>query len=85
MQYRLDLVLTPAEGALLRVLGMVERRGFAPCNIAGSRQPADAGRWHVQLEVSGERPPETLCRQLEKVYDCESVRIVPLEPAGVAA
>jgi len=85
MQYRLDLVLTPAEGALLRVLGMVERRGFSPRNITGSREAADAGRWHVQMEVSGERPPETLCRQLEKVYDCESVRIVALDQAGVAA
>ncbi len=26
MQYRLDLILRPAEGAVLRVLGMTERR-----------------------------------------------------------
>ena len=38
MQYRLDLVLKPAEGALVRVLGMVERRGFAAKNIAGARR-----------------------------------------------
>ena len=30
MRYRLDLVLKPAEGALVRVIGMTERRGFAP-------------------------------------------------------
>ncbi|MCW4454548.1 hypothetical protein OK348_07035 [Flavobacterium sp. MXW15] len=84
MQYRLDLVLKPVEGALLRVIGMAERRGFAPCAISGAPDAGDAGRWHLQLLVSGGRPPETLCRQLEKVHDCESVRITAVEAAGAA-
>ncbi|WP_282296116.1 MULTISPECIES: ACT domain-containing protein [unclassified Stenotrophomonas] len=78
MQYRLDLVLAPAEGALLRVIGMAERRGFAPRAIAGAPNAADDGRWHLQLVVDGSRPPETLCRQIEKIYDCVSVRISAL-------
>jgi len=84
MQYRLDLVLQPAEGALLRVIGMAERRGFAPRAIAGAPNAADAGRWHLQLVVDSTRPPETLRRQIEKIYDCVSVRISALEP-GVSA
>ncbi len=84
MQYQLDLVLTPAEGALLRVIGMAERRGFAPRAIAGAPNAADAGRWHLQLVVDSTRPPETLRRQIEKIYDCVSVRISALEP-GVSA
>ncbi|MGV8961470.1 MAG: ACT domain-containing protein [Stenotrophomonas sp.] len=84
MQYRLDLVLKPVEGALLRVIGMVERRGFAPCGINGAPDADDAGRWHLQLLVHGERPPETLCRQLEKVYDCESATITSI-PVGASA
>lgn len=84
MQYRLDLVLTPAEGALLRVIGMAERRGFAPRAIAGAPNAADAGRWHLQLVVDSTRPPETLRRQIGKIYDCVSVRISALEP-GVSA
>ena len=83
MQYQLDLVLKPVEGALLRVIGMVERRGFAPYAIHGDANGDDAGRWHLQMRVNSDRPPETLCRQLEKVYDCESVRITSDE--GVAA
>ena len=35
MRYRLDLVLKPVEGALVRVIGMTERRGFAPRAISG--------------------------------------------------
>jgi acetolactate synthase II small subunit len=79
MQYRLDLVLVPAEGALLRVIGMAERRGFAPRAIAGAPNAADDGRWHLQLVVDGTRPPETLCRQIEKIYDCVSVRVSALD------
>ena len=86
MQYRLDLVLTPAEGALLRVIGMAERRGFAPRAIAGAPNAADDGRWHLQLVVDSTRPPATLRRQIEKIYDCVSVRISALDPTpGVSA
>ncbi len=66
MRYRLDLVLKPAEGALVRVIGMTERRGFRPCAIQGAAAPDAAGRWHLQLDVDSSRPPETLRLQLEK-------------------
>ncbi|MFA0923474.1 ACT domain-containing protein [Xanthomonas fragariae] len=85
MRYRLDLVLKPAEGALVRVIGMTERRGFRPCAIQGGTAPDDAGRWHLQLDVDSIRPPETLRLQLEKVYDCESVAITAVDPAEAAA
>jgi acetolactate synthase II small subunit len=60
MRYRLDLVLRPAEGALLRVLG-----------------PPEGGDWTLQVTVRGARPPETLQRQIEQLYDCLSVEIAP--------
>lgn len=80
MRYRLDLVLKPVEGALVRVIGMTERRGFAPHAIHGGPDAGD-GRWKLQMVVDGGRPAETLRRQLEKVYDCESVDIVALDAA----
>jgi acetolactate synthase II small subunit len=76
MRYRLELVLRPAEGALLRTLGMTERRGFSAQSISGGRADAD-GRWRVSLVVDGERPAETLRRQLQKNYDCLEVEINP--------
>lgn len=81
MRYRLDLVLKPVEGALVRVIGMTERRGFAPCAIVGGAEGED-GRWRLRLVVDGSRPAETLKRQLQKVYDCESVEIVALDDAS---
>ena len=83
MRYRLDLVLKPVEGALVRVIGMTERRGFAPRAISGGSDAGD-GRWRLQLEVDGSRPAETLKRQLQKVYDCESVEVTAIEAAPVA-
>ena len=83
MRYRLDLVLKPVEGALVRVIGMTERRGFAPRAISGG--PDGDGRWRLQLVVDGSRPAETLRRQLQKVYDCESVEIVPLDDTPLEA
>lgn len=85
MRFRLDLVLKPAEGALLRVLGMVERRGFRTVAIDGRPAAADAGRWHLRLEVEGQRPGESLRHQLEKIYDCESVQVTELPTIATEA
>ena len=78
MRYRLDLVLKPAEGALTRVIGMAERRGFTPHSINGGSASEDGG-WRLQLVVDGQRPAETLRLQMLKVYDCVSVEITPVE------
>ena len=78
MRYRLDLVLSPSEGALTRVIGMAERRGFTPQSISG--QPgAEDGHWRLQLEVEGARPAESLRLQMLKLYDCVSVEITVLD------
>ncbi len=78
MRYRLDLVLKPAEGALVRVIGMAERRGFRPQAIAGEPDGGD-GRWRLRLVVESTRPVETLRLQMQKIYDCESVEITPVD------
>lgn len=78
MHYRLDLVLHAAEGALLRVLGLTERRGFATVAIEGAQRPDTGhGQWHVALTVHGDRAPEPLKHQIEKLHDCLSVEITP--------
>ncbi|RYZ74985.1 MAG: hypothetical protein EOP91_00495 [Lysobacteraceae bacterium] len=81
MRYRLDLVLKPAEGALTRVIGMAERRGFTPHSINGRN--ADEHGWRVELVVDGQRPAETLRLQMLKVYDCVSVEITPIESTPI--
>ena len=76
MRYRLDLTLRYAEGALARVLGTTERRGFRPLAVDGEAQP-DGDRWHLSLTVEGERSDEQLARQLAKLHDCLAVEVAP--------
>ena len=47
MRYRLELRLKPAEGALLRVLGMIERRGFPPHAVHATHD--GEGYWALAL------------------------------------
>ncbi|WP_453977017.1 ACT domain-containing protein [Brevundimonas sp. Marseille-Q4549] len=75
-RYRLDLTLRHAEGALIRVLGVAERRGFRPLSVNGATN-AGGERWRLHLAVEGDRPAEALRVQLAKLYDCLAVEVSP--------
>lgn len=95
-RYQLDLCLRHAEGALARVIGTVERRGFRPVGVQGravvgagvqGRALVGAGEqggdhWRLHLAVEGERPIGPLTAQLGKVYDCLAVAATPCTDAG---
>ena len=82
MQFRLELQISAAEGALVRVLGMIERRGFTAHAIHAERN--GDGSWQLQMLVDGQRPGHTLALQLGKIYDCLAVVVTPqAEVAGV--
>jgi acetolactate synthase II small subunit len=76
MRYQLDLTLRRAEGALARVLGTTERRGFQPVSVDGEARN-DGDRWHLRMTVEGERGAESLQHQLAKLYDCLAVEVQP--------
>ena len=76
MRYQLELTLRRAEGALTRVLGTAERRGFAPLSVDGHAH-ADGERWLLRMTVEGEREAEGLQHQLAKLYDCLAVEVQP--------
>ena len=63
-RYQLDLTLRRAEGALGRVIGTAERRGFRPLSVDGETRE-DGDRWYLRLSVEGERSAEFLTAQLE--------------------
>jgi acetolactate synthase regulatory subunit len=73
-----EIDLDHSEGALLRVLGTVERRGFALIEMTAEKP--DAESYSVRLQVDGERDPQVLCRQLERLVDVRAVRLLPLPP-----
>lgn len=76
MRYRLDLTLRQVEGALVRVLGTAERRGFAPVRVDGEAR-AEGDRWHLSMTVESDRAPESLRAQLAKLHDCLAVEVAP--------
>lgn len=73
MSCSLELALDRAEGALLRVLGTIERRGW---NVLTVNAASDSRSYTVNLTLDGTRDPDLLCRQLERLIDVQAVRLV---------
>ncbi|NIM70670.1 MAG: acetolactate synthase [Xanthomonadales bacterium] len=73
MEHRLLIELKNCEGALLRALGLVERRGYRirTCNLRAD----EADRSVLELTVFSERPGALLKRQLERLHDVLGVRL----------
>lgn len=67
----LTVRLRRTEGALLRLLGLVQRRGFEIVDIA--TEQAEAGVWRVRLDLESPRDTGPLARQIEKLYDVVAV------------
>lgn len=76
MRYQCEMTLRRAEGALVRVLGTTERRGFRPVAFEGDARE-DGDRWRLRMTVEGDRAASALQGQLAKLYDCLSVEVSP--------
>ncbi len=72
----LSIAMTRTEGALVRVLGLAERRGFPPISI--DARP-DGELFLISLTVRATRPIELLIRQLTRLFDVQDVEL--LQPA----
>jgi acetolactate synthase regulatory subunit len=75
MDHSLTIQLSASEGAVIRTLGLIERRGFSlgKCSIS---EAAATGR-SMQLTVSSSRSGDLLKRQLERLHDVYSVELKP--------
>jgi len=76
MRYQCEMTLRRAEGALVRVLGTTERRGFRPVAVAGDAC-GDGEHWTLRMTVEGDRAATALQGQLAKLYDCLTVEVSP--------
>lgn len=84
MSGRIQIRFTPGEGAMLRMLGLVERRGFAVRAIAMAE---DAGAASLAMDVEPRDPLrrlDVLARQLERLIEVRSISISSNQ-AGPAA
>lgn len=76
MHYRLDVQLRRAEGALARVLGTAQRRGYATLSLRAETDPR-AEAWRLSMTVESERSAHGLKSQLDKLHDCLAVEVAP--------
>jgi len=84
----IELSLERAEGAIIRAIGLIERRGFAVTSINTTAQDnADTLALRVEVASRG-RPFDVLVRQIEKLFDVRSARLVETvaeaDPARIA-
>lgn len=71
MSSHFEIRLAPSEGALLRTLGLIQRRGFRVGELA---LRSETGGQVLNLSVDGPgRSPEVLARQIARLHDVEHV------------
>jgi acetolactate synthase II small subunit len=68
----INLTLSLCEGALVRVLGVTERRGFPLVSVDAQPKPSES-KLEVQLGVQSDRPVHLLINQLRKLHDVMTV------------
>jgi acetolactate synthase-1/3 small subunit/acetolactate synthase II small subunit len=81
---RLVISFTPAEGAVIRMLGMVERRGYALRRVAMEEQANGAS---LVLDVEPRDPSrrvDVIARQLDRLIEVNNVSIVTGTQAAAA-
>ena len=82
MSCSLELALDRAEGALLRVLGTIERRGWS---VVAVNAASSADTYAVRITLDGSRDADILCRQLERLVDVRQVRLLGRDDAARCA
>lgn len=71
--HQLRIELSTSEGAMLRALGLIERRGYLlqTCQLHAELE----GRRVLDILVESDRPAALLKRQLERLHDVMAVKV----------
>lgn len=80
MSGRIEIQFVPGEGAMIRMLGLIERRGFA---IRAMTMAEASGAASVAMDVEPSdttRCLDVLARQLGRLVDVNSVSIEARDP-----
>lgn len=76
MNHTMKLTIRRVEGAMIRALGLIERRGFAVTSInATENEPGHQLELIIGLR-SADRSVDVLARQVEKLFDVCSVSLL---------
>jgi len=80
MDYALRIQLSSVEGAVIRALGLMERRGYTlvKCSLGES----DGTGRNMDVTVTSSRSGDLLKRQLERLHDVYHVELLPTAVPG---
>lgn len=74
MSHILNIEIFETEGALVRLLGLIERRGFTISSMAMSAPSNGSARVTVDIASrGGVRQIDVLTRQIERLFDVHAV------------
>ncbi len=76
MNHTLRVQLSSVEGAVIRALGLIERRGYS-LNTCSVSESDGTGRT-MEVTVTSGRPGDLLKRQLERLHDVYHVELIPV-------
>ena len=80
MKQNLECEIAQTEGSLIRVLGVIERRGSKLQEL--SVLPAGPDTCQMSFCIESTRDVSVLVRQLERLYDVRDVFLPPVETAA---
>jgi acetolactate synthase II small subunit len=75
MNYSLRIQLSSVDGAVIRALGLMERRGYS-LNTCSFAEANGNGR-NMEVTVSSSRSGDLLKCQLERLHDVYHVELLP--------
>lgn len=84
MSHTLNIQIADREGALVRLIGLVERRGYEICRM--DKAAGESGFAEITMQITprgGERRIDVLMRQIARLFDVHAIR-QPV-PAHIAA
>lgn len=69
MIYNIQITIRRVEGAIIRTLGLIERRGFAVTSVSTNDSACETEMTLALTVESPERSVEVLIRQIGRLYD----------------
>ena len=82
MNRTIEVRLSQAEGAIVRTLGLIERRGFVVQSVTSRREPhGEALVLSVEVASRG-RPFDVLVRQIMRLLDVHHALLIEPHAAG---
>ncbi len=74
MNHTLKVTTRHIEGAIIRIIGLIERRGFSIKSV-NTEESACGQEMAMLIEVESERSAQVLARLVEKLFDVRAVTL----------